>query len=73
MRLRIIELEDELSQQPPAKRARRSNAVLAPVPSTSAPGPTAASVKAEEKRHKMQVKKIFDRSAGRYVMTSFGF
>lgn len=61
MRLRIVELEDELYQQPPAKRARTSNTAQAPVGSTSAPGPTAASIKAEEKKRKMQVKKIFDR------------
>ncbi|RDB27296.1 hypothetical protein Hypma_004311 [Hypsizygus marmoreus] len=60
MRLRIIELEDGIAQQPPAKRARTSNGASAPAPEASA-GPSAASTKAEEKKRKMQVKKIFDR------------
>ncbi|TFK38758.1 hypothetical protein BDQ12DRAFT_705322 [Crucibulum laeve] len=64
MRLRIIELEDELNlQPPPAKRARTKAAATAetadPVNSTSTP--TATSVKADEKKRKLQVKKIFDR------------
>ncbi|KAF9466998.1 hypothetical protein BDZ94DRAFT_1250277 [Collybia nuda] len=61
MRLRIVELEDELYQQPPLKRARISSAVPAGMAPAPAPGPTAASIKADEKRRKMQVKKIFDR------------
>ncbi|KDR78721.1 hypothetical protein GALMADRAFT_223970 [Galerina marginata CBS 339.88] len=62
MRTRIVELEDELTQQPPAKRARTSNVASAPDASTSAAaGPSAASVKADEKKRKMQVKKVFDR------------
>ncbi|KAJ7193382.1 hypothetical protein GGX14DRAFT_589424 [Mycena pura] len=58
MRLRILELEDELSAQlPPAKRAKTTPAAASASASTS----TAASSKAEEKKRKMQVKKIFDR------------
>ncbi|KJA26794.1 hypothetical protein HYPSUDRAFT_180336 [Hypholoma sublateritium FD-334 SS-4] len=55
MRLRILELEDEISTQaPPAKRARTSAAA-----DSSAPTPN-ASAKADEKKRKIQVKKIFD-------------
>ncbi|KAJ6605360.1 hypothetical protein DFH09DRAFT_967151 [Mycena vulgaris] len=59
MRLRIIQLEDELVGPSPVKRAK--TAASAPVASTSTAAPTAASSKAEEKKRKMQVKKIFDR------------
>lgn len=63
MRTRIIELEDELAQQPPTKRARTSNAANATELSSTAAatGPSAASAKADEKKRKMQVKKVFDR------------
>ncbi|PPQ69336.1 hypothetical protein CVT26_002568 [Gymnopilus dilepis] len=61
MRTRIIELEDELSQQPPTKRARTSNANDAPDASPAVAGPSNGSSKADEKKRKMQVKKIFDR------------
>ncbi|KAJ7933065.1 hypothetical protein B0H13DRAFT_1700934 [Mycena leptocephala] len=59
MRLRIIQLEDELATPPPAKRAKTSASASA-VASMSA-APTASSSKADEKKRKMQVKKIFDR------------
>ena len=61
MRTRIIELEDELSQQPPTKRARTSNTNDAPDASPAVAGPSNSSSKADEKKRKMQVKKIFDR------------
>jgi hypothetical protein len=63
MKLRIIELEDELSQQPPKKRGRKGdeNAQATSVPTGSNSTPSAASVKADEKKRKMQVKKVFDR------------
>ena len=53
--MRIIELEDELSQQPPKKRARKGdeNVQATSVPSGSNPAPSAASVKADEKKRKM--------------------
>lgn len=56
MRTRIVELENELAQQPPSKRARTSNASDVADASTSA-----GSGKADEKKRKMQVKKMFDR------------
>ncbi|KAJ7030200.1 hypothetical protein C8F04DRAFT_1222440 [Mycena alexandri] len=59
MRLRIIQLEDELATPPPAKRAKTAASASA-VASTSSAAPTASSSKAEEKKRKMQVKKIFD-------------
>ncbi|KAJ7233611.1 hypothetical protein B0H12DRAFT_168183 [Mycena haematopus] len=60
MRLRIIQLEDELA--PPAKRAKTAAASTSASASTSAtPAASTSSRKAEEKKHKMQVKKIFDR------------
>ncbi|KAF7340480.1 hypothetical protein MVEN_01968300 [Mycena venus] len=59
MRLRIIQLEDELAT-PPAKRAKTASSAVA-VASTSTGAPTASSSKADEKKRKMQVKKIFDR------------
>ncbi|KAJ7742019.1 hypothetical protein B0H16DRAFT_1563872 [Mycena metata] len=59
MRLRIIQLEDELATPPPAKRAKTAASASA-VASTSSAGPTASSSKVEEKKRKMQVKKIFD-------------
>ncbi|KAF8970487.1 hypothetical protein BDZ97DRAFT_2071910 [Flammula alnicola] len=61
MRLRILQLENEISSQPPpAKRAKTTaSAPTAAGPSASSEaGPS--STKAEEKKHKMQVKKIFD-------------
>ncbi|KAF8816571.1 hypothetical protein BYT27DRAFT_7181909 [Phlegmacium glaucopus] len=62
MRTRIIELEDELAQQPPTKRARTSIAPSAPDASTpAAAGPSTTSIKMDEKKRKMQVKKVFDR------------
>lgn len=65
MRTRILELEDEIAQQRPTKRTRATiattSAVDAPEASTSTARPSAASTKAEEKKHKMQIKKIFDR------------
>ncbi|KAJ7362955.1 hypothetical protein DFH08DRAFT_921150 [Mycena albidolilacea] len=63
MRLRIIQLEDELATPPPAKRAKTAASTSAnAVASTSiAPVPTASSSKAEEKKRKVQVKKIFGR------------
>jgi len=54
--LRIIELEDELSEQRPTKRARKSNEAT-----TSAAAPSASSAKADEKKRKMQVRKVFER------------
>ncbi|KAJ6505838.1 hypothetical protein C8R47DRAFT_1102550 [Mycena vitilis] len=59
MRLRIIQLEDQLAT-PPAKRAKTAASTSAAA-STSTAAPTASSSKAEEKKRKMQVKKIFDR------------
>jgi hypothetical protein len=65
MQMRIIELEDELAQQPSTKRARTSIASSAPDESESTPaastGPSTASIKMDEKKRKMQVKRIFDR------------
>ncbi|KAJ6608869.1 hypothetical protein B0H10DRAFT_2066481 [Mycena sp. CBHHK59/15] len=61
MRLRIIQLEDELSAQPPPAKRAKAAAPAPAVPSASATAPTASSSKAEEKKRKMQVKKIFDR------------
>ncbi|KAG6909075.1 hypothetical protein DXG01_002056 [Tephrocybe rancida] len=62
MRTRIIELEDEIAQQPPTKRARTSIVPETTAEaSTASAGPSAASLKAEEKKRKMQVKKVFDR------------
>ncbi|KAJ7691336.1 hypothetical protein B0H17DRAFT_1133857 [Mycena rosella] len=60
MRLRIIELEDELASPPPAKRTKTTASAVAAV-STSTAAPTASLSKAEEKKRKMQIKKIFDR------------
>ncbi|KAF8799480.1 hypothetical protein BYT27DRAFT_7263905 [Phlegmacium glaucopus] len=55
MRTRIIELEDELAPQPSMKRARTR---IAPDVSTpAAAGPSAASIKMDERKRKMQVKK----------------
>ncbi|KAJ7791771.1 hypothetical protein B0H14DRAFT_3500087 [Mycena olivaceomarginata] len=63
MRLRIIQLEDELATPPPAKRAKTaaSTSANAVASTSSASAPTASSSKAEEKKRKVQVKKIFDR------------
>ncbi|KAJ7598667.1 hypothetical protein C8J56DRAFT_914664 [Mycena floridula] len=66
MRKRIIELEDALEatkQEPPAKRAKSSS--VAP-PANASAGPstsksTAAAAKADEKKRKLQLKKMFDR------------
>ena len=62
--MRIIELEDVLAQQEqrPAKRAKTSGAADEPqaLASTSAV-PFAAATKAEERKRKAQVKKVFDR------------
>ncbi|KAK7065023.1 hypothetical protein R3P38DRAFT_2595420 [Favolaschia claudopus] len=60
MRLRIIQLEDQLATAPPAKRAKTTANAEASA-STSSAAPTASSSKADEKKRKMQVKKIFDR------------
>ena len=59
-------LEEQLvSKPPPAKRARKTNDVSALAePSSSAPAPAASgSTKAEGKKRKLQLKKIFDRYA----------
>ncbi|KAJ7159693.1 hypothetical protein C8R46DRAFT_1164890 [Mycena filopes] len=64
MRLRIVQLEDELATAtpPPAKRAKTAASTSAVAStSTSAAASSASSSKAEEKKRKMQVKKIFDR------------
>ncbi|GLB36786.1 hypothetical protein LshimejAT787_0310730 [Lyophyllum shimeji] len=64
MRARIIELEDELAQLRPTKRARTNDSsepATLTAASTSAAGPSTASAKADEKKRKMQVKKVFDR------------
>ncbi|KAF8185867.1 hypothetical protein K438DRAFT_1919925 [Mycena galopus ATCC 62051] len=63
MRLRIIQLEDELATPSPAKRAKTAAANTSANASASTSGapPAASSSKAEEKKRKMQVKKIFDR------------
>ncbi|KAJ7615249.1 hypothetical protein DFH06DRAFT_1145964 [Mycena polygramma] len=63
MRLRIIQLEDQLATPPPAKRAKTaaSTSAAASTSTAATAAPTAASSKAEEKKRKMQVKKIFDR------------
>ncbi|KAJ6628397.1 hypothetical protein B0H10DRAFT_2160888 [Mycena sp. CBHHK59/15] len=60
MTLRIIQLEDELATPPPAKCAKTVASASATT-STSTAAPTASLSKAEEKKRKMQVKKIFDR------------
>ena len=53
-------LEDELAAQPPpAKRARKS-AVAEAAPQASGSGSNAPTKK-DEKKHKAQIKKIFDR------------
>ncbi|KIJ53574.1 hypothetical protein M422DRAFT_25416 [Sphaerobolus stellatus SS14] len=56
MRLRILELENQLSEQEPAAKRAKTSAT----PAMSAV-PAAATSKADEKKHKIQVKKIFDR------------
>lgn len=68
--LHALKLEDQLATQPPpAKRARKSAASTAPAEDTSSTlaGPSNATggslSKAEEKKRKMQFKKIFDRYA----------
>ncbi|KAJ7160524.1 hypothetical protein C8R43DRAFT_1063769 [Mycena crocata] len=65
MRLRIIQLEDEMASPAPPKRAKKAAPTASAVASTSASAsvsaPTASSSKAEDKKRKMQVKKIFDR------------
>ena len=70
MRTRIIELEDELAQQEqrPAKRARTSGGAAEPqaLASTSTV-PSAAVTKAEEKKRKAQVKKVFDRYCSFFI------
>jgi len=58
--------EDMLAQQEqrPAKQARTSGAAVEPQPSASTSTsavPSAAATKAEEKKRKAQVKKVFDR------------
>ncbi|KAF9007854.1 hypothetical protein BDQ17DRAFT_1350090, partial [Cyathus striatus] len=64
LRQRVLELEDELEGQPAAKRAKTTapasaNAVASG--SGSASANTAATTKAEEKKRRMQIKKIYDR------------
>ncbi|KAH9922709.1 uncharacterized protein B0H18DRAFT_1016550 [Fomitopsis serialis] len=64
MKQRIIELEEQLaSQPPPAKRARKINDTAPSAEATSSStAPVAASTtKAEDKKRKLQLKKIFDR------------
>ncbi|KAI0314379.1 hypothetical protein OF83DRAFT_1137120 [Amylostereum chailletii] len=68
MRLRILQLEDELAaKETPTKRqktnagtARASTSTVAPSTTENAP-PTAAQQKADDKKMKLQVKKLFDR------------
>ncbi|EDR00684.1 uncharacterized protein LACBIDRAFT_333918 [Laccaria bicolor S238N-H82] len=61
LRLRILQLEDQLyAQAPPAKRARTITGP-ATSSSSSSEAPVAGPSKAEEKKSKMQIKKIFDR------------
>ncbi|KAJ7827079.1 hypothetical protein B0H13DRAFT_2439840 [Mycena leptocephala] len=60
MRLRIIQLEDELATPPPAKRATTAASASAVASASTTAAPTASSGKADEKKRKMQVKKIFD-------------
>ncbi|KDQ11172.1 hypothetical protein BOTBODRAFT_468595 [Botryobasidium botryosum FD-172 SS1] len=66
MKQRIIELEEQLvSQPPPAKRARKAAAAADDDYTESAPAAAAtaaaSSSKADEKKIKIQMKKIFDR------------
>ncbi|SJL05221.1 uncharacterized protein ARMOST_08587 [Armillaria ostoyae] len=68
MKQRIFQLEDELeaarsaqAQGPPAKRARTGTILDEPQPTASGSVKSGATNKAEEKKRKMQLKKIFDR------------
>jgi hypothetical protein len=62
MRARIIELEEELAQYRPAKRAKvTASTAVTPQAGPSTNAPSAATLKAEEKKRKAQLKKIFDR------------
>ncbi|KAF9517716.1 hypothetical protein BS47DRAFT_1339244 [Hydnum rufescens UP504] len=69
MRLRILELEDQLSAHPPAKRAKTGTTGEASSSNAGSSGAmdkadqkrAVALSKAEEKKTKMQLKKIFDR------------
>ncbi|KDQ57481.1 hypothetical protein JAAARDRAFT_193803 [Jaapia argillacea MUCL 33604] len=63
MRLRIIELEDELASQRPTKRAKAASSSALPEAPVAGPSNTvsAAATKAEEKKKKIQLKKMYDR------------
>ncbi|TFY67070.1 hypothetical protein EVJ58_g1856 [Rhodofomes roseus] len=64
MKQRIIELEEQLaSRPPPAKRARKANdsAVIAEASSSANASVAPSTTKAEDKKRKLQLKKIFDR------------
>ncbi|KAL6310430.1 hypothetical protein BKA93DRAFT_889205 [Sparassis latifolia] len=62
MKLRIIELEDQLAAKPPAKRARTIAAADVTMELEAGPSTTPASLtKADEKKRKIHLKKIFDR------------
>lgn len=60
-----LQLEDQLAAQPPpAKRARKAAEPAATAESsTTTTGAAPANTKAEDKKRKLQLKKIFDRYA----------
>jgi hypothetical protein len=70
MPLFLAQLEDELSSQRPAKRAKTTVTIPNAAESLSSAGPSTSSTKADEKKRKLQLKKVFDRSV---VTSDFGF
>ncbi|EJD54320.1 hypothetical protein AURDEDRAFT_110019 [Auricularia subglabra TFB-10046 SS5] len=68
MKQRILQLEDQLAaatastvKEPPAKRQRTSTAATAATDAPVASGSSAKEASKDEKKRKMQLKKIFDR------------
>ena len=58
------------SHPPPAKRARKANDAVALTEASATPAPAASgSTKAEDKKRKLQLKKIFDRCASVTALT----
>ncbi|CAK5279662.1 unnamed protein product, partial [Mycena citricolor] len=70
MRLRIIQLEDELARPPAAKRVKIASSAVAAAADDQ---PAKSSSKADDKKRKMQVKKIFDRVKKECKSDSFKF
>jgi len=58
----LAQLEDELSSRPPPAKRAKTAANLTGAIAPSPAGPSTSSTKADEKKHKAQLKKIFDRS-----------